>query len=661
MMREPVRRITRERLQSCDEALVPTAWVGGECENPDLSDMTWLSSSKASLSRVTQGTPVLVMLGTKGTPAWGELLAHASAGARVYVLLDSSWNLDQSDAELLQASEIFLRRIPEIPVSAVHASSQARIWIGADLHLRLDDAQALALRQTFLRLFWHEATEEAWSGGKSLVWRVAGERPFDVPEIARTAAIRRDTPDARLESDARGGILHLSAGGPLPEVVPRRLWYPAGPEHHEPLARLAHAGTEVVWQALGLPDLLIGRGTGEVLLPGKRGRLRVRLTAAQSAEFERLLERQAHWRFMTNVRPAEPALREATFWLPGESGARGVEAEQLIELPDVTASSLQAVSETEPTSVPSPQPLALSARYRWTVVPPRVPTGTAEDTLVGQWRKLDEEWNIRLTNVRRALDASEGERSRIARAFSRLASALLGFERTHSGLLKQVVEMESQTPSVAGPAGAFSMVARLGEIDEQTRKFQADLEASERKAREDEEREKQEAAWRERRDAAQREMPKRRAELAEAEKRTEALQEELASIDNELKGANKEVRKDLDARRRKRSDDLARTKKEVSRLRNEANSLERQADEPFEFLPPSVPSVRPPTPGVRFMPPASNSRSTSKVPDESLPEVGTLRSLKDKRYLVIQNWNELAVGDQAAFRLSAKLVAPENA
>jgi hypothetical protein len=49
------------------------------------------------------------------------------------------------------------------------------------------------------------------------------------------------------------------------------------------------------------------------------------------------------------------------------------------------------------------------------------------------------------------------------------------------------------------------------------------------------------------------------------------------------------------------------------------------------------------------------------VPDEAPPEVGALRSQKGQRYLVIQTWEELAKGEQAAARLSAKLVAPENA
>jgi hypothetical protein len=58
---------------------------------------------------------------------------------------------------------------------------------------------------------------------------------------------------------------------------------------------------------------------------------------------------------------------------------------------------------------------------------------------------------------------------------------------------------------------------------------------------------------------------------------------------------------------------------------------------------------------------ASSARPAANVPDEALPEAGTLRSHKGQRYLVVQTWDQLAAGEQTASRLAAKLVAPENA
>ena len=112
---------------------------------------------------------------------------------------------------------------------------------------------------------------------------------------------------------------------------------------------------------------------------------------------------------------------------------------------------------------------------------------------------------------------------------------------------------------------------------------------------------------------------------------------------------------------RKLADELQRANKEVTRLRGEISALEQQAADRFEFLPPPTPTGRSAQPGGRFIPTASNVRPATNVPDEALPEVGSLRSHKGQRYLVIQTWDQLAAGEQSASRLAARLCAPENA
>lgn len=659
MMQGPIQRTVRHRVEPRADARLPTAWIGGNMAQPPWTDGTWLTRTPGRAAPAGNA-PALVLLGNGGEDARAALLAHAAAGARVYALVGPGWGKDQADSQVLQAPRVLIRRLAEVPASAVHAGTEARLWIGGGFILRLDPTQAEALRQTFLRLFWHEATEEAWSGGRQFVWRPARERPFDVPEVPASASVRWESADARLTGDPRGALMHVNAGLP-PDQAPRRLWFPAGPEHHDRLAKLAQAGVEVLWADRGLPDLQVNGGAGEVLLPGTRGRLRVRLTAHQAPEVARLLEAPSAWRFQANVRLGEAAHRAAQFWLPGEAAARGLEAEQLVEVPDVPAASLRDVPTTEPASVPAAQPLALTVRYQWTVVPPRVPTGAEEDALVGRWRKLDEDWTARLARVREALVAAEGDRGRIGRAFSRLASAMLGFERTHGGLLARVSALEAQRPSAAGPTGAPALLTQLGEIEDAARKLQADLEEAERKARDDEEREKQQAAWQSRVDAANRDLPDRRTALTTAESRRTAIDDELRRIEESLKSADKQTKKDLTANQRKLSDDLQRANKEVTCLRGEITALEQRAAERFEFRPPPAPTGRPAQPGGRFVPTASGARPTANVPDEALPEVGSLRSHKGQRYLVIQTWDQLAAGEQTASRLAAKLVAPENA
>ncbi|MCK6475936.1 MAG: hypothetical protein L6Q35_03785 [Phycisphaerales bacterium] len=657
-MQGPIQRSAHHRVEPRGDVRLPTAWIGGAAAPTTWTDGAWLTRTSARAAPSSNG-PVLALLGNGGVEARAELLAHAGAGARVYALVGPEWGKDQADIPLLQAPRVLVRRLPEVPASAVHTGPEARLWIGGGFVLRLDTTQAEALRQTFLRLFWHDATEEAWSGGRQLVWRPARERPFDVPEVPASASVRWEAPDARLKGDPRGALLHISAGLP-PDAVPRRVWFPAGPDHHARLARLTQAGAEVLWADRGLPDLLVNGGGGEVLLPGARGRLWLRLTANQAPELGRLLEAPPAWRFQANVRLGEPSHRSARFWLPGEGTARGLEAEQLVEVPEVPATSLRDVPTTAPASVPAAQPLALTVRYQWIVVPPRVPAGAEEDPLVGRWRRLDEDWTARLARVREALVIAEGDRGRIGRAFSRLVSAMLGFERTHSGLLARAGALEAQRPSAAGPSRAPALLAQLGELEDAARKLQVDLDEAERKAREDEEREKQQAAWQIRVSSASRDLPDRRAALATAQSRCSTIADELQRIEESMKTADKEAQKDLIANQRKLSDDLQRTNKEVTRLRGEITSLEQQAAEEFELRPPSAPLGRPAQPGGRFVPPASTTRPTANVPDEALPELGTLRSHKGQRYLVIQAWDQLTAGEQTAARLNAKLVAPEN-
>ena len=658
MMQGPIQRTVRHRVEPRADARLPTAWIGGNLAQPPWTDGTWLTRAPGRAAHAGNA-PVLVWLGDGSKDARAALLAHAAAGARVYALVGPGWGKDQADSLALQAPRVLIRRLAEVPASAVHAGTEARLWIGGGFILRLDPTQAEALRQTFLRLFWHEATEEAWSVGRQFVSRPARERPFDVPEVPASASVRREPADARLSGDARGALMHVSAGLP-PDQAPRRLWFPAGPDHHERLAKLAQAGVEVLWADRGLPDLQVNGGAGEVLLPGTRGRLLVRLTAQQAPEVARLLEAPSAWRFQANVRLGEAVHRAAQFWLPGETAARGLEAEQLVEVPDVPATSLREVPATAPATVPPAEPLALAVRYQWTVVPPRVPTGAEEDALVGRWRKLDEDWTARLARVREALDAAEGDRGRVGRAFSRLVSAMLGFDRTHGELLARVAVLEEERPSAAGPTDAPALLAELGEIEDAARKLRGDMEEAERKAREDEEREKQEAAWRSRVDAAVRDLPDRREELASAEDRFGAIAEELRGVGESLKSASKEAKKDLVANQRKLSDERQRANKEVTRLRQAITDLEKRAAEPFEFQPPSTPRGRPAQPGGRFVPSASNAPPAASVPEEALPEEGSLRRHKGQRYLVIRTWDQLAAGEPAAARLNAELVAPED-
>lgn len=659
MMHGPIRRFPRERVESRVKESLPCAWVWQNLPAQPISGLTWMTQINAQPFRADSNAPVLVMLGANNDAVYKELLVHAASGARVYLLVPEHWGTsEKTDPQLLHASKVLIRRAAEVPASAIVTSAGARVWLGGPWNLHLSDEQASALRQSFLRLFWHEGFEEAWTGEKQLLWRVARDRPFDVPEMSRHASVRVG-PDVRSEMDKYDAFVHLM-GGILPNVMPRKLWFPAGPEHHEQLGKMVQKGTEVLWADRGLPDIVVNSHGAEVVLPGSRARMRIVLTSDQASDAQRILEARAPWSFGVNVRMGESALRAATFWLPGEKKARVLEEQQSIAVSDVQAKSLALVSETLPANWPSPQPLALSVRYQWTVIPPKVPAGAAEDPLVTQWRKLDEEWISRVARMGEELQNAEENQGRLGKLFSRLANALLGFGRTHKSLLNQVTNMAKMRPSSVGPVEALVMLSDLASVEERARRLQGDLDEAERKEREELERDKQRAAWQSSVDEAKRDLSIKRDELVKQEKLVSELAEEQSVADEAMKAADKDAKKDLYAQQKKIGDEITRAKKDVNRLRELIRSLEEKQAEKFEFRPPVNSPPRPTQTGGRFVPQSANKSSTILVPHEALPEVGALRLHKNQRYLVIQQWEDLAIGEHAAQRLMANLVASED-
>ena len=658
MMRGAIRRMERERIDERFDARLPFAWIGGIAAPSEPPHGRWLSRARGGAA-LSGTAPVMVWLGNGSEDALSFALECASAGARVYALVGPGWGNGGKVDLLSQGHRVLVRRIPEVPVTGIATVDGARLWIGGGFVLHLESSQAEALRKHFLRMFWHDASEEALSEAGQTVWRPAWERPFDVPIVSASASIRWEPPAARLAGPSVDSVMHVSAGLP-PERTPRRLWIPAGPHNHDRLALLVQSGAEVTWSDRGLPDMQVSEGGGEILLPGASGRMRVLLTAAQALEVGRLLSETPVWRFGTNVRLGDASHRSARFWLPGEPAARGLDDEQTVEMHEVLAASLHDVSSTVPSSFPAAQPLALTVRYCWSVRPPLVPAEAAEDLLLAGWRTLDSDWASRVGTVRETLSALESEREQIGRAFSRLVGAMLGFQHEHADLLSEVGELSKRLPSSSGPEDALALLTLLSSNEEKTRKLQSDMVEAKRKAREEEEREKQEAAWRSRVEAARRDLPDRLAALSTAESRRAGIAEELRSIEESLKSADKEAKKDLTANERKLSDDLQRVNKEVTRLRGEVTALEQQSAESFEFRLPAAPVGGTKQSARRFVPVTLKASPAVGIPNEALPEVGLLRSHKGRRYLVIQSWEELAAGEQTAARLAARLVAPEN-
>ncbi len=676
-MKGPIQRLVRDRVERRDDTRLPTAWFGSDASPPPAPELgaVHLFRDHGGVTSLDRGAPVLILLAGDHPGALAELVTHGEARERVYLLAPTGWGTGRLEAAILSYPTVLIRRVPEVPVSGVLRASGARIWAGgthggaAPWCLRLDSGQADALRQIFLRLFWHDAVDEGWTGGKQLAFRPPTERPFDVPPLPNAAQVRLVAAETRLDA-SRGGFVHITAGTP-PTVTPHRLWIPASGDHHEALARLRRGGTEVAWTNRDLPDLAVGAGAGAALLPGSRARLRVELTAAQIGEVERLLSQPPAWRFGVDVRLGDHSEAGVLFRLHGASGAAALEREQNIAVGNVEAEQLRAAPQTAPVTVPAPQPLSLAVRYRWTVISPRLPTGASEDPLIGRWRKLDGDWSARVGKAREALEGAEQHRGRLRSVFSRLVSAMLGFEHTHGGLRKQLDALAAKTPSVEGPRGTPGLLDRLAALEGQVRQLQGDLEETERKAHEEQEREKQEGEYKARVATAKQALARRREALVEHEGRLPGLTAELATVEEELKdtkeaipkdakGTGTDLKKDLQARQRRLSDDVTRLGKDLKRLRAEIGGLEQQAAESFTFKPPASPPVRPNQSTGRFVPAGGLSQPATPTPDEALPEVGDLRHHRGQRYLVVDSWAALEAGESAALRLRARLVAPED-
>lgn len=656
-----IRPLECSRLFDRADERLPMAWVGQNKTNETFPRLQWLQHGHVDPFRQVENQPVLALIQSAAEPVFAELLALARAGARVYLLVPEAWPDQQRlETQLLQSPYVFIRRVADIPASAILTSSGGRVWLGGPWSLRLNEQQALALRQTFLRLFWHEAFEEAWTGEKQLLWRVARDRPFDVPELDSDAPLRVG-PNERLQMDVRGACGHF-VSYEVPAQFPRKLWFRAGSEHQDKLARMVRQGTEVVWQDIGLPDIVVRENTGEMVVSSAKSRMRIGLDAQQAADTSRILDFAASWSFQVDLRIGDPSLRTATFWLRKEPEPRVLQKQQSISIGEISAPSLRAVPDTLPEKWPDANALALTAHYVWKVNPPTLPGGAVEDPLVKRWREIDEQWAERILYLQESSRRFSDHRGRLEKAFASLLGTWLGFGRENDKLMKRINEFAGQRPSLVGPGGAATMLMRLSELEEEMRTLQKDIDETERQKVEEDERAKQEEEWRERVKLAREKLAKCRDTFEQQKDQLAAIKAEVAVVDECMKNASgedkngKNDKKDAYAQKKMLDDELTRTKKNLDRLRNEIESLEQTASQPFEYRQQKQPLLPSASGKARFVP-APNNKTTTTLPDQALPEVGELRVHQKQRYLAIRTWEELHLGEQAALRLEAKLVA----
>lgn len=676
-MNEKIISIAREKTQDWSGRTIPTAWVR-QTNSITLIPHTQLVRRATPTPSFNADQPVLIMLGEHNQQLLDLMKTAAEAGARVYLLaragFSSQW-LDQS-----KFSRVLVRTLPSPPPATALLTSRDSGWLWLTTSgsqqptqwtLELDNLQAQSLYLLFLRKFWLEAQQEAWTGSGPLAFRAPRERPFDIPELPSQSPVDLVPPTKNITIPS-GSACMYQYKTVRPAARLERLWCSPDGNDHAELASMLKLGTDVVGElpgiagALGLPDVVSNGVTGSILLPEHDGHhLRVELNRKQAEEFyQLLLEPVAPWQFRMNLVLNE-CRDDQVYWLPDAQTVQELPATKLHHLPALTATTLRDMPGTEPAAFPEPDILTRSVRYDWQVRPPVAPADHKKSALYSTWEQLDQSYLKRIEQCELKLHAITQHREKLGNRFKRLASQLLGFRRGHDATGEDIAALKASTPSLSGKDDTHQLMQKLAEIEETLSRQESDQQKSEIQAEEEEAREKQNNAWQQRTAAARDKLKELDQQIPDCRGKVEALQQELVALappqpesatesENAPEAATS---KDKAARKKKLQDELSRELARLKRLESDRKSQSDIADTPFTYVAPPK-KIAPQSAGKgAFVPTTTKPTSTRTIPGENLPLVGLLLESKGQRYLQIEYWSELDQGEKEAERLKASLVA----
>ncbi|MGP3927934.1 hypothetical protein [Streptomyces sp. 8N616] len=656
----PARLDGAGRRQDRRATRLDTAWlIQGRTSAPPSSPV--LARDAHAAVPVPAQSPALVII-SDAVPAVADSAAAAiSAGSRVYALAPDGW---AAPDWLLGAppTGVLVRRVRQAPVAAVLCGDCGWLWMGPDgpgeWRLALEAEQVEAARLAFLDLYWNRSDDEGWPAKGDVRWRPRGEAPFDLPAPVPHAAVRLEPDGARLPEPDPGSAVY-ACDGRLPDGEAARVWVPPSGEGHASLADAVRRGTDVVWTDLGLPPCTTG-SRATALPSTARWSLRTSLTDHQAAALTRVLELEPDAIFRTEATLGEAEERvgpHGRVWRAGQEQPQALISEEELDAGLVVATSLRGMPATEPPSWPEPALLALSVRWRWRVGTPLSPKSGVEDSLVRSWRILDDQYAARVKAALTTLASLEEKEGTLGRAFTVLKGALLGFGRSRENLRADVLKCGEVKPSEVGPDDAREALAHLAEVEARVAELQEEVAEAERKAREEAERNRQKQEHAAACEKARKDLAAHEQELADKQRRLTDIETDLGTLasQNKVEGMSKKERKDHRAKQHKLRDEQTRLSKRIRMLEQSVEQAQATIDKPFEFRPPAAlaPSKR--STGS-FVPPASAS-AAEQVPDEAMPEVGSLLRAGKERLLAISRWEELDRGEAEAARLGARLVA----
>lgn len=648
-----IRPFERTRVLDRRTERLPTAWLGRDraIDFTSFAKSPLIEGTDTRIEVPPSSEVIFVLIGDHSAALEASVFVRVPATARVYVLAHPRWGEGKGSVlDSTMRKKILLRRLKaSFPVSGMLASGASAIWVGSHAarkgswRVPLDEEQQRAFHALFSHLFWHHAVDEAWTGS---AFRPCAAGPFDVQRPPSDAAMTLIDG----QPDVGDGDLIYWPDGSAVRGAPLRAWIPASGADHSVLEGLHAGGSEIVWGELGLPPCRAGDERGELLPRSSHWSLRVSLNAQQRAALVALLLAEPAWRFDVG-RSLDAIADDHLVWLPGSPQAEPLIAQASLHAPAVVADALAKCATSEPSSWPSPSPLALSALWRWSVSVPTAPNGATEDVLLSEWKKVDDDVARRLDAGRRKLDELERHEERLGRTFVKLAGALLGFGTSRDQLLQRLQSID--TPSRVGPESSIALLESLSELEDGIARLARGLDDEERKAIEDRAREQQQSEYAAHRQRLAQDLERKQGEADQAAAHAAELHEAEANEDAAL------TEQDRKARKQKLSDERHKSSKHLEYLTKQVNELKKQLEEPFEFKPPSS------TPsggrsgkkgGPAFVPESPAGRTTT-IPRERLPKVGKLMAAAKQRYLVIRFWEELAAGEVEAARLNARLVA----
>ena len=592
------------------------------------------------------------------------VLEAADRGTRVYLLAESDFGESGVGREFGKKSKarVLVRRLSGLCCSAVLADRgrTGGLFIGpgpseeAPWFFPLSGAQGEAMFRLALRLFWHEASDEAWTSTDGLQFAEPRDRPFDVPLLAPGAPVHFGSGG---RTDDKVSVWHSPAGVLPAEPPPSTVVVPPTGVSQDALAAAVRGGSTVAWSAIGLPTLSTGSMAGTLELASERFPVHVQLEAKQAAAVESIVSsavESAAWRFAVDAALGD---LDGEVWLPGSPSPQSPIARHDHHCGRTEAESLDGFTTTNSPDRPTPPVLAKSVRWRWTVLPPRVPPAAKADPLIASWQRLDDEVSKRLDIVRERLGGVAEHEGAIGKAFAALAGALKGFGRTRSALGKKVDELAASKPSSLVPEEATQLLTALSELEDAAGALGVEVVKAESKAQDDRERERQQSDFDGKREQAEKDLTALRVEREERQKEFDQAQVELGEFaTNDGAQMSRNERRALQKKLKAKAEQ---TKKRLSAVEHRVSTTQAILAEEFEFRP----SRKPPksalgrAKGARFVPTAKQKKTTSS-PAEGLPRVGALYAHKGQRYLAITTWEQLEDGEAESQRLDAHLVAP---